>query len=149
FAELLQEGEKAFILLPGRHLLVENPFSQAPMALENFLFQLTLKDIHPIWAHPERYRYYHARRDIYTHIHDRGILFQVNLLSLAGYYGKEVKEIAWWLGQNGWIDLLGSDLHDTRQAQAITGWLSTSEYQRAVEMLRTLKNDLLFPSEEE
>ncbi len=143
FRDLLKEGESAFIPLPGQRLLVENSFMQAPIDLDEMLFQLMLKGFQPVLAHPERYRYYHAHKEIYRHLHNNGCHFQVNLLSLAGYYGKEIKEIAWWLCKNEMIEFLGSDLHNLDQARAIGEWLATKEYHKAAEMLATIQNDQL------
>ena len=143
FRDLLKEGESAFIPLPGQRLLVENSFMQAPIDLDEMLFQLMLKGFQPVLAHPERYRYYHAHKEIYRHLHNNGFHFHVNLLSLAGYYGKEIKEIAWWLCKNEMIEFLGSDLHNLDQARAIGEWLATKEYHKAAEMLATIQNDQL------
>ena len=116
---------------------------QAPIDLDEILFQLMLKGFQPVLAHPERYRYYHAHKEIYRHLHNNGCDFQVNLLSLAGYYGKEIKEIAWWLCKNEMIEFLGSDLNYRQQARAIGEWLATKEYHKAAEMLATIQNDQL------
>ena len=143
FKTLLQEGVSAFIPLPGQRLLVENSFMQAPIDLDEILFQLMLKGLQPVLAHPERYRYYHDDKAIYQHLHNNGCHFQVNILSLAGYYGKGAKEVAWWLCKNGMIEFLGSDLHNIEQANALSAWLSTKEYQKLAQMLPNLQNDLL------
>ena len=58
-------------------------------------------------------------------------------------YGKEIKEIAWWLCKNEMIEFLGSDLHNLDQARAIGEWLATKEYHKAAEMLATIQNDQL------
>ncbi len=42
----------------------------------------------PILAHPERYSYYYNRKDRLKELHKTGLMFQINLLSLAGAYGK-------------------------------------------------------------
>mgnify|MGYP000507922005 FL=1 len=48
FRDLLKEGESAFIPLPGQRLLVENSFMQAPIDLDEMLFQLMLKGFQPV-----------------------------------------------------------------------------------------------------
>lgn len=143
FRELLQCGVKAFIPLPGQRLLVENSFMQAPIDLDDILFRLMLNGFQPILAHPERYRYYHSHKETYHHLHNNGCHFQINLLSLAGYYGKEIKEVAWWLCKNGMVEFLGSDLHNREHAQAISAWLTTKEYKKVKDLLPSLHNDLL------
>ena len=46
-------------------------------------------------------------------------LLQVNLLSLTGYYGKPVQEMARYLLKNGLISLLGTDLHHFRHLSSL------------------------------
>jgi tyrosine-protein phosphatase YwqE len=41
-------------------------------------------------------------------------LFQLNLLSLCGYYGKKQEELAHYLIKKKYVSLLGSDLHNLR-----------------------------------
>ena len=43
---------------------------------------------------------------------DRGILFQININSLAGYYSGEVKKMAEKFIDLGMVDLAGSDMHN-------------------------------------
>ena len=143
FRELRQSGTAALIPLPGQRLLVENSFLQAPIDLDEILFRLMLDGIQPILAHPERYRYFHENKEIYHHLHSNGCHFQVNLLSLAGYYGKTIKEVAWWLCKNGMVEFLGSDLHTMEQADAISAWLSSKEFRKVEELLPSLQNDRL------
>lgn len=91
----LAELEKGSIRpLPNNFLLVENPFVQEAWDLDNRLFDLNVKGYRPVLAHPERYTYYFPHPERYEQIHAAGTLFQVNLLSLAGYYGKEIKRVA-------------------------------------------------------
>ncbi len=125
------------------YLLVENSFLQPPIDLDNLLFEIQLRGYKPILAHPERYRYYFRSRDVYSHLHNVGSLFQVNLLSFAGYYGKEQKEIAWELARKGYVDFVGSDLHSIDQALYIDSWLSTKEYRKFEKKLSHIANDTL------
>ncbi len=128
--------------LPSNYLLVENSFMQEPWELDKLLFDLKLKGFRPVLAHPERYLYYHARQQRYNELHNAGTLFQVNLLSLAGYYGKDVKKVADYLLDNSLIDFLGSDMHNHRHADAIDDFLRSKDYQRIAERLgRRLLND--------
>lgn len=128
--------------LPDNYLLVENSFIQAFWNLDELLFQIQLKGFKPILAHPERYAYYHNQKKIYTAMHDAGCEFQVNILSFTGYYGKGVKEVAYWLAEQGYIDFLGTDLHNMNHAQAISNFLATKEYTRLIGKI-DIKNDLL------
>ena len=143
FRRIVEAGCSEFLPLPENYLLVENSFSQPALDLDNLLFDLMLKGFQPVLAHPERYYYYHTKKETYRHLHNDGCLFQVNLLSLAGYYGKAPKETALWLCKNEMVDFLGSDLHSREQAEAITEWLCTKEYRQLADKLVNIRNDKL------
>ena len=64
---------------------------------------MQIKGLSPILAHPERYAYYYDDKKIYKELHEQGCEFQVNLLSLAGYYNKRAKEVAEWLHINKYL----------------------------------------------
>ncbi|MBQ8423000.1 MAG: hypothetical protein IJY36_01900 [Coprobacter sp.] len=143
FRKMLDSGGTEFIPLPHNYLLVENSFMQPPIDLDNLLFTLQLKGYKPILAHPERYSYYFHNKDIYKHLHSNGGMFQVNLLSFTGHYGKPQKELAWWLARNGMVDFVGTDLHHAEHTRVIGEWLAGKEYQRFEKELQNIKNDTL------
>ena len=75
-------------------------------------------------------------------MHNNGCAFQVNLLSFYGYYGKSVKEAAFWLAEQGYIDFLGTDLHNMKHVQAISNFLTTKDYTKLISKIN-IKNDML------
>jgi protein-tyrosine phosphatase len=95
-------------------VLVEFSFIRQPMDLKEKLFQLQIKGYQPIIAHPERYLYFGAHKNLYDELHDMDCVFQLNLLSLVGYYGKKQEELAQYLIKKKYVSLLGSDLHNIR-----------------------------------
>lgn len=130
--------------LPGNYLLVENPFAQEPWNLDQILFDLRLKGFTPILAHPERYPYYSQyRRERYEQLHSAGTLFQINLLSLAGHYGKLEKQTAEWLIKENMVDFLGTDLHHHRHADSIEAYLTSRDATRHFSAMTHLLNDSL------
>jgi tyrosine-protein phosphatase YwqE len=100
-------------------VLVETSFVQAPLDLDNRLFNLQVAGYKAIMAHPERYAYWHLQRDAYHHLREKGVLLQVNLLSLTGYYGRGVAETARYLVKEGLVDLVGTDCHHERHIAAL------------------------------
>lgn len=128
FLKCVEDG--VLMLLPGKRVLVENSFMQEPWNLDQLLFDLQVKGLSPILVHPERYSYYYGKKDRYKTIHDGGTLFQINLLSLAGYYGKEEKRMAEYLIENDMVDYIGSDLHRASHADAIDRYLASKDYER-------------------
>jgi protein-tyrosine phosphatase len=45
-------------------------------------------------------------------LHDRGVLIQLNINSLTGHYGPEVKKTGEWMVDQNRVDLVGSDCHN-------------------------------------
>lgn len=131
---------------PNKYILVENSFLQEPWQLDQFLFDLKIQGYHPVLAHPERYYYYfeeHPER--YEQLHRAGTLFQINVLSLAGAYSKKEKRTAEKLIEKGFVDFLGTDLHNFRHADAIDEYLTTKDARRHFEALEgRLLNDKVF-----
>lgn len=130
---------------PNDFLLVENSFIQEPWGLDETLFDLKVKGYNPILAHPERYSYYHSKKERYKKLHNDGTLFQINLLSLAGHYGRDVRRAAEYLIEQGMVDFIGSDLHNERHADVIEAYLSSKAYLRDRDALRnSILNDTAF-----
>lgn len=143
FARQLEQGK--LTPFPNNYLLVENSFLQEPWNLDKVLFDLKMKGYKPILAHPERYSYYFDRRDRYAELHEQGTLFQINLLSLAGNYNKEVRRMAEYLIENDMVDFVGTDMHNHRHCETIEQYLLTKDYRRHADMLKDrIFNDCAF-----
>lgn len=124
------------------YLLIENAFVQEPMGIDDTIFELLGNGYKPILAHPERYRYYAEDPERYRQLHNDGVLFQCNILSLAGYYGKEIKAVAEKLVENDLVDFLGSDVHGMRHVQCIEKYMGTSHFTKLADSLKDrLYND--------
>ena len=131
--------------MPNRYLLVENSFIQEAWHLDELLFDLKIRGFRPILAHPERYSYYFSKRQRYEQLHNAGTLFQVNLLSLAGHYGKEVKHMAEFLVENNMVDFVGTDMHNHTHCDAIEAYMATKDYRRhAAALAPRVLNDTAF-----
>ncbi len=128
--------------LPGNYVLVENSFIQPSWNLENTLYELKIQGYKPILAHPERYAYYVADKSMYTKLYDQGTLFQVNILSLAGFYGKGVQRTALWLLEKGYIDFIGTDCHNMTHVEAIEDFLKSKAYQKIKDQFKILNDTL-------
>lgn len=119
FISHLEEGLLTF---DGRQVLLEVSYLDAPADLENLLYEVALNGYRPVLAHPERYLYMRPER--YESLKERGCRFQLNLLSVAGYYGREVQARSRNLLRRGWYDYAGSDLHRRSQAEILLGMAS-------------------------
>ena len=110
--DILYFGEKKYVL-------VEMSFVAPSMNYESMIFELVTKGYTPILAHPERYSYWHRSPEHFDYFTDAGCQLQVNLLSIAGYYGRDVKKSALALFEKRKVDFLGTDLHNKRHFAAL------------------------------
>src|SRR5580658_5817510 len=110
FTRLLAAGEP-LLTLKDKLVLVELSFAVPAINLREILFDMQLKGYQPVLAHPERYLYFWPNRKWYDQLRDAGCFFQVNLLSFAGHYGRESRELAEYLVKKQYVDFLGTDLH--------------------------------------
>jgi protein-tyrosine phosphatase len=93
-----------------RRVLVETSYFSPPPDLDDMLYQLKVKGYIPILAHPERYAYMMMRD--YERLKHNGYLFQLNYLSLGGFYGKPAQMKARDLLKARMYDYTGSDCHN-------------------------------------
>ena len=109
FVQLFQSGE--LLTLKDNYVLVEMSYINPPIHLYNILFDLKIAGYIPVLAHPERYLFYHNNFNEYVKLKKAGCLFQLNLLSIVGYYGNNITKIAETLLKKGMYDFVGSDVH--------------------------------------
>lgn len=114
----LKAGE--LLSLPQNYLLIENSFVQEPLGLDQLIFDLQMKSYLPIMAHPERFAYY--KLDRLKDLH-RKADFQVNLLSLAGFYGKKIRKRVEEMIEARLVDFIGTDVHNMDHVNAIREYL--------------------------
>lgn len=145
--ELLMRHIEAGDLMPypNDYLLIENSFMQEPWNLDQLIFDLQVRGFRPILAHPERYSYYYTHKNRYEEIRNLGAGLQINLLSLAGAYGKAERAVAEYLIKNELVDFIGTDLHRRSHADAIDAYLLTKQAHKDMEALEPLvKNNTAF-----
>lgn len=107
FRDHLKSGR----LLPlfDNYLLVEMSYAVETINLTSIIAEIMSAGYFVVMAHPERYLYLDYR--VYRKLKDMNVLFQLNITSLAGNYGKRVKDRAIKLLDDGLYDMIGSDLH--------------------------------------
>ena len=109
FDERLENNDMLPIGDDRDHLLVETSYYTPPFAMDEMLESARKKGYNIILAHPERYRYMDLKD--YERLKEKGIKFQINILSLGGGYGEQAQKKAEWLVNNKFFDFLGSDIH--------------------------------------
>jgi len=97
--------------MPDNHILIEMSYLSETPNIENIVFELQVKGYKIILAHPERYNFYHKDLKRYDRLQEMGCKFQLNLLSVLGYYGKHVQQAAKYLLDHKMYTFAGTDLH--------------------------------------
>lgn len=129
FAPLLQKGE--LMTFGQNYVLIELPYYSPPQNLSELLFEMQVAGYKVILAHPERYVYWHHTFSKLEELKDREVFFQLNTISLSGYYSLPTKKVSEKLIDAGMIDFLGSDLHSFQYLKLLEKTL----YEPALEKL--------------
>jgi tyrosine-protein phosphatase YwqE len=122
FLQLLQE--EPLLVIRDNEVLVELSFYAEPFRVLDIFFKIQTAGYKPVLAHPERYAYYHDRKEMYRKLKEMGVLLQLNLLAITGHYGKQVQSTANWLLEEQLYDYCATDLHHENhlhQLQTLAG----------------------------
>ncbi|MBO4602452.1 MAG: hypothetical protein J5651_04760 [Salinivirgaceae bacterium] len=142
--DFMQDLSKKPMLTLGdsKMLLFECSFVNQHKNFDETVFEMQINGYKPVLAHPERYLYWHENIEHMKLLHDRGIMFQLNMLSLAKAYSPSVNKAAKELINNDLVDFIGTDLHNANHLNVIE---HTKLSERTFEKLKnaTLLNNTL------
>ena len=142
FAQTIKNGDR-LLTFGDNYILIEMSYVAASPYLNQVIFDLKLAGLQPVIAHPERYSFYHPQFNQYEELKDRGCLFQVNLLSLSGYYGNQIKNVAIKLLKNKMIDFVGTDMHHQNHLQTTLKFAQDKKLYKLLENAPLLNKTLL------
>lgn len=137
---LIEQGDVLTFGGEKKYLLFETSFiGRAPYLFESAL-KIKQAGYTPVLAHPERYAYLdiNALERLAYH----GVLFQLNINSLAGYYTKQVQEMAELMVSKKMISFVGSDCHNETQLENLKHAFELPYYQVVVKQ-NLLNNSLI------
>jgi protein-tyrosine phosphatase len=138
FEERVDEGK--LMIMGDNYVLFEFSFISKPINAVPVIQKMRDMGLKPILAHPERYPYMDLEQ--YKILHEWGVDFQLNTISLTGYYGIGAKKIAEELVDNQLVDFISSDMHHPRHAEAFKNALRTPYLEKLL-FDYPLKNSLL------
>jgi len=95
----------------SKYILMELPLNNEFLLLDEVLYVLKKANLIPIIAHPERYLAYYENYEFFCDLIKKGCLFQANIGSLYGFYGKKSKKMLKGLLKRDMIHFFGSDIH--------------------------------------
>jgi protein-tyrosine phosphatase len=139
--KMLETGQP-LLTFGQKYLLFETNFITEPFHLKEFIFLASTRGYKLILAHPERYLYLQNDFIKVQDLLDRGVLLQLNISSLTGYYSKPVQQMAFKLIDKGWIHWLGSDCHHLQHTKLMDEVTHSKYFHKAL-TLPLLNNSLI------
>lgn len=110
----LYEQKKIITINYKNYMLIELPqYNILPPYLDDLLFNLQLKGIKPVIAHPERYISVIKDPYIVYSLINKGCIMQVNSGSVEGLFGSTVRKTAYILLKNNMVHVVSSDTHSS------------------------------------
>lgn len=96
----------------SKYMLIEFPMRDFNInEILDSIYELQIKGIVPVIAHPERYYKFIKEPMLINKFIREGFLFQLNVGSICGDFGKEVKKTAEIFIKNKIYNFIGSDSH--------------------------------------
>jgi len=133
FIKLLDQ--KSDLLTFGdNYLLFETSFLNEPAYMRQGIFKIISNGMKPVLAHPERYLFLQNNPEIIEDLVQRGLLLQVNTISLSGYYSKEARKLAENLIDKKMVSFLGTDCHNAKHLKAMVETIETRYFAKAMRL---------------
>ncbi|MDR7002195.1 CpsB/CapC family capsule biosynthesis tyrosine phosphatase [Neobacillus niacini] len=114
YGEILEDFQQNQIqtLNDSSYLLIEFPSNHVPRYTERLLFDVQIQGLIPIIVHPERNSELMERPELLYQFVEKGALTQVTASSVAGYFGKKIKEFSHQLIETNLTHFIASDAHN-------------------------------------
>jgi tyrosine-protein phosphatase YwqE len=114
FLKFLESGEQ-MLTLGENYVLIEFSMHQEPVYALDVIYEMAGRGLVPVLAHPERYEYWHGQPEVFARMRKQGCMMQINLFSLAGYYGRGERLMAERLLRERLCDFAATDIHHASQ----------------------------------
>ena len=132
---------KDLLTFGDNYVLLEFAFHSPPQYIDQMFFELQSRGYRPVVAHFERYMYYLGKIDRAIEWRQKGINIQININSLSGHYGPDIKKQAERLIDAGEFDFIGTDCHRIEHLMLLENSLTSPYIHKIGNYL--LKNTIL------
>ncbi|HSH24290.1 MAG TPA: CpsB/CapC family capsule biosynthesis tyrosine phosphatase [Massilibacterium sp.] len=118
FSDLIQEIEKEdtsdllTYVNQSKYALIEFPHHDVPDYAESILYELKIRGITPVIAHPERNKKLIENPDLLYQFVQNGALSQVTTMSVMGGFGRKIQKFSLDLYKHHLAHFLASDAHN-------------------------------------
>jgi protein-tyrosine phosphatase len=142
FIQNVKNNPENILTFGNKNVLIETPFINQPIQLEQVIFDLINKGFTPILAHPERYVYLQSDYELVNKIFQTGVKFQINLLSLISHYSPQSTKLAKYIVENKLYHYVSSDAHKLSHIELLKKVYSSKLFGK-IEVDRLLNNQLV------
>lgn len=126
----------------NEYLLFEVSYMNSPENLDGLIFKMQTEGYKPVLAHPERYPYWFRDIKNFERLKDKGVLFQLNINSLTGYYSVETAKMAAQMIDKGWYEFAGTDCHHAGHLELLKKVRTSAILRKLVESGKLLNSTL-------
>jgi len=138
----LLANKEPLLTIKDNLVLVEFSMASEPVDLKEILFEMQLQNYQPVIAHPERYSYHERNLEFFELMKSAGYWFQLNILSLAGLYGKSSQTLARTFIKKNYYELAGTDLHNERHLRLLEQSSFSTDLKRLIDSGKLINADL-------
>lgn len=123
FKDMFKELEERKIgtINNTKYMLIEFPLDDFTKDIFDEIYELQIRGIQPIIAHPERYKVFKNNPQEINKLIEEGYLFQLNSGSILGEFSKETKKTAELFLKNNIYSFIGSDAHNLKTRTSSLG----------------------------
>lgn len=118
FVEKLKK-EEPLLTFGDKYLLFETSFINQPVHLHEAIFLMQSLHYKPVLAHPERYMYLQDNFNKCVELFQNGVLLQININSLSGYYSVPAQLLAERLIDLKMVHFAGTDCHAIKHIKGL------------------------------
>jgi protein-tyrosine phosphatase len=111
----------------GKAVLVEFPSDAFPARVADRFFDLRMRKLRPVLAHPERYRPVWKDRTVLDPFLDGGAVLLLDVAALAGKYGRAPERAALELLEDGYYIAACSDAHRAKDVEDVARGIARLE----------------------
>ncbi|RAK03130.1 tyrosine-protein phosphatase YwqE [Larkinella arboricola] len=127
----------------ARYLLLDTSLVKRPYELDKVITALQQRNIIPVMAHPEQYIYLQKDPEAVQGLHEQGVKFQMNLLSLTGQPSRESRHLAEWMIDHRLVSFVGTDICHETQLPAIKEARKLPHFHKLLESGLLVNNSLV------
>ena len=125
-------GEEPLLSFGDNYVLIETSYINDPLNFKEIIFSLKAAGYTPVLAHPERYTYLYNRFDALLEMYETGVLLQININALSGYYSQAARKVAEKLIDLKLVHFIGTDAHHIRHLEMLPKAVASPYFKKAL-----------------